>query len=220
MKVLRIVVVDEQTVIREGLVSILSFLSDIRIIGQARDAIEAVNVCRQEKPDVVLLDPITPSHDGFDTIQKILEVSPSTKVLVLTSYSDAEKVSKAIKAGAIGYLLKNSEWETHLHAIRTIATGQSYFDPSITRNVINEISQEKPDNTDDEQSDALTERERQTLALIAKGLKNSEIAEKLFVHERTIAKYVGKILDKLHLDNRTQAALYAINNKMDTFEEE
>lgn len=218
MKILRIVVVDDQTVIREGLVSILSYQSDIKIIGQAKDGNEAVTICRQEKPDVVLLDPIMPMMDGFTSIERIREVSPSSRILVLTSTSDADKVFRAIKSGAIGYLLKNSDWDQHLHAIRTVATGQSYIDPSITRNVITEMNQ-APEPEADDQSQQLTDREKQTLALISKGLKNSEIAEKLFVHERTIAKYVGNILSKLHLDNRTQAALFAMREGLDKFEE-
>lgn len=218
MKILRIVVVDDQTVVREGLVSILSYQSDIKIIGQAKDGNEAVTICRQEKPDVVLLDPIMPMMDGFTSIERIREVSPSSRILVLTSTSDADKVFRAIKSGAIGYLLKNSDWDQHLHAIRTVATGQSYIDPSITRNVITEMNQ-APEPEADDQSQQLTDREKQTLALISKGLKNSEIAEKLFVHERTIAKYVGNILSKLHLDNRTQAALFAMREGLDKFEE-
>jgi NarL family two-component system response regulator LiaR len=218
MKILRIVVVDDQTVVREGLVSILSYQSDIKIIGQAKDGIEAIVICKQEKPDVVLLDPIMPSMDGFASIEKIREVSPSSKILVLTSSSDADKVFRAIKSGAIGYLLKNSDWDQHLHAIRTVATGQSYIDPSITRDVITEMNPPAPLEPEDQQQQ-LTDREKQTLALISKGLKNSEIAEKLFVHERTIAKYVGNILSKLHLDNRTQAALYAMREGLDKFEE-
>lgn len=218
MKILRIVVVDDQTVVREGLVSILSYQSDIKIIGQAKDGIEAIVICKQEKPDVVLLDPIMPSMDGFASIEKIREVSPSSKILVLTSSSDADKVFRAIKSGAIGYLLKNSDWDQHLHAIRTVATGQSYIDPSITRDVITEMNPPAPLEPEDQQQQ-LTDREKQTLTLISKGLKNSEIAEKLFVHERTIAKYVGNILSKLHLDNRTQAALYAMREGLDKFEE-
>lgn len=218
MKILRIVVVDDQTVVREGLVSILSYQSDIKIIGQAKDGNEAIVICKQEKPDVVLLDPIMPSMDGFASIEKIREVSPSSKILVLTSSSDADKVFRAIKSGAIGYLLKNSDWDQHLHAIRTVATGQSYIDPSITRDVITEMNPPAPLEPEDQQQQ-LTDREKQTLALISKGLKNSEIAEKLFVHERTIAKYVGNILSKLHLDNRTQAALYAMREGLDKFEE-
>jgi NarL family two-component system response regulator LiaR len=218
MKILRIVVVDDQTVVREGLVSILSYQSDIKIIGQAKDGNEAIVICKQEKPDVVLLDPIMPSMDGFASIKKIREVSPSSKILVLTSSSDADKVFRAIKSGAIGYLLKNSDWDQHLHAIRTVATGQSYIDPSITRDVITEMNPPAPLEPEDQQQQ-LTDREKQTLALISKGLKNSEIAEKLFVHERTIAKYVGNILSKLHLDNRTQAALYAMREGLDKFED-
>lgn len=219
MKDIKVVVVDDQTVIREGMVSILSYQSDIKVVGQAKDGIEAINICRQEKPDVVLLDLVMPNMDGFQAIPEILAISPNSKILILTGYSDAEKVSRAIRSGAIGYLLKDSPWDQHMQAIRTVSTGQSYIDSTVAMKVIQEVTSEEET---DERSPAeqLTEREKQTLTLIAKGLKNKEIADRLFVHERTIAKYVGNILAKLHLENRTQVALYAINQGLHLSEEE
>jgi len=218
LKNIKVVVVDDQTVIREGMVSILSYQSDINVVGQAKDGIEAINICRQAKPDVVLLDLVMPNMDGFHAIPEILNVSPNSKILILTGYSDAEKVSRAIRTGAIGYLLKDSPWDQHMQAIRTVSTGQSYIDSTVAMKVIQEVTAEGKD--EERPTEQLTEREKQTLTLIAKGLKNKEIADRLVVHERTIAKYVGNILAKLHLENRTQVALYAINQGLHLSEED
>ena len=214
MKAIRVLVVDDQTVVREGLVSILSFQSDITIVGQARDGVEAIAIARQDKPDVILLDLVMPRQDGLDSITQLREVAPNAKILILTGYADPERVFRAIKAGAIGYLLKDSTWEQLLQAIRDVSMGQSYIDSSIAIKVIQEINTEAhpiPIN----HSLVLTDRELQTLRLIAKGLSNQEIADSLFVHPRTIAKYVSNILSKLQLANRTQAALFAIRAGLD-----
>lgn len=214
MKEIRVLVVDDQTVVREGLVSILSFQSDIKIVGQAQDGQEAIAIAKQDKPDVILLDLVMPKQDGLDSISKLREVAPAAKILILTGYADPERVFRAIKAGAIGYLLKDSTWEQLMQAIRDVAKGQSYIDSSIAIKVIQEINTEPtPPHTN--HSLVLTDRELQTLRLIAKGLSNQEIAAAMFVHERTIAKYVSNILSKLQLANRTQAALYAIREGLD-----
>lgn len=214
MKEIRVLVVDDQTVVREGLVSILSFQSDIKIIGQAQNGQEAIEIAKQDKPDVILLDLVMPKLDGLESISRLREVAPAAKILILTGYADAERVFHAIKAGAIGYMLKDSTWEQLLQAIRDVSKGQSYIDSSIAIKVIQELHTE-PAPTQINHSLTLTEREHQTLRLIAKGLSNQEIAEKLFVHERTVAKYVSNILSKLQLANRTQAALYAIREGLD-----
>jgi NarL family two-component system response regulator LiaR len=214
MKEIRVLVVDDQTVVREGLVSILSFQSDIKIVGQAQNGQEAIEIAKQDKPDVILLDLVMPKLDGLESISRLREVAPAAKILILTGYADAERVFHAIKAGAIGYMLKDSTWEQLLQAIRDVSKGQSYIDSSIAIKVIQELHTE-PAPTQINPSLTLTEREHQTLRLIAKGLSNQEIAEKLFVHERTIAKYVSNILSKLQLANRTQAALYAIREGLD-----
>jgi len=214
MKDIRVLVVDDQTVVREGLVSILSFQSDIKIVGQARDGLEAISIAKQDKPDVILLDLVMPKQDGLDSITQLREVAPAAKILILTGYADAERVFRAIKAGAIGYMLKDSTWEQLLQAIRDVAQGQSYIDSSIAIKVIQEINT-TPLPAQINHGLMLTEREHQTLRLIAKGLSNQEIAETLFVHERTIAKYVSNILGKLQLANRTQAALFAIREGLD-----
>jgi two-component system, NarL family, response regulator LiaR len=207
MKKIRIVVVDDQGVVREGLVAILANYSDIEVVGQAGDGIQAVEVVRQEKPDVVLLDMQMPNQDGLTTIPKIKEYVPSTRILVVTGFAENDLVYQAIKAGALGYILKDATRDQLLQAIRDVAQGRASLQPSIAVKLIQEINHPSEALYT---ADPLTRRELDTIRLIARGLSNQEIAAELVVNERTIAKYVSSILDKLHLANRTQAALYAL----------
>ena len=207
MNKISVLVVDDQTVVREGLAAILANYSEIEVIGQAADGVEALGVIKQTKPNVVLLDLQMPGLDGLATIPKIKEIAPSTRILVVTGFSDSDKVYQAIKAGALGYILKDATREQLVQAIREVAQGRASLQPSIAVKLIQEINHpsEAPYT-----ADPLTRRELETIRLIARGLSNQEIAGELFVNERTIAKYVSSILDKLHLANRTQAALYAL----------
>jgi NarL family two-component system response regulator LiaR len=207
MKKIRVLIVEDQTVVREGLAAILSFYKDIEVVGQAEDGIQAVTLVQQTRPDVILLDLVMPRQDGQTTIPKILEIIPEARILVLTTFADAERVFQAIKAGALGYLLKDATHEQLLQAIRDVAEGRAALHPSIAIRVIHEIDHPSEVLYT---ADPLTPRELETLRLIARGLSNQEIGSELFVHERTIAKYVSSILNKLHLANRTQAALYAV----------
>lgn len=207
MKAIRILVVDDESVVRDGVVAILSFQSDMKVVGEADDGIKAVEMARQTKPDVVLLDMQMPRQNGLETIPKIKDVSPNSRIMVLTSFNESERVYQSIKAGALGYLLKDSTRVQLLQAIRDVAKGQASIQPSIAIKVINEIDHPAELMYT---ADPLTPRELETLKLIARGLSNQEIAATLVVHERTVAKYVSSILEKLHLANRTQAALYAI----------
>ncbi len=207
MKAIRILVVDDESVVRDGVVAILSFQSDMKVVGEAEDGIRAVELARQTKPDVVLLDMQMPKQSGLETIPKIKEVSPNSHVLVLTSFAESDRVYQSIKAGALGYLLKDSTRVQLLQAIRDVANGQASIQPSIAMKVINDIDHPAELMYT---ADPLTPRELETLKLIARGLSNQEIAAVLVVHERTVAKYVSSILEKLQLANRTQAALYAI----------
>ena len=161
-----------------------------------------------KKPDVILLDLVMPRQDGITTIPKLLEVQPEARILVLTSFADSERVFMAIKAGAIGYLLKDDTRAQLMQAIHDVSKGQASLHPSIAMKVIHEINHPAELMYT---ADPLTPRELETLRLIARGLSNNEIAAELVVHERTIAKYVSRILEKLHLANRTQAALYALD---------
>jgi len=207
MKKIRTLVVDDESVVREGVVAILSFQSDIDVVGEAVDGIMAVEIARETKPDVILLDMVMPKQDGLATIPKLKQIVPDARILVLTSFAEADRVYQAIKAGAIGYLLKDATRVQLLQAIRDVARGQASIHPSVALKVIHDIDHPSEVLYT---AEPLTRRELDTLRLIARGLSNQEIARTLNVHERTIAKYVSNILDKLHLANRTQAALYAI----------
>jgi NarL family two-component system response regulator LiaR len=215
-KPIRVLVVDDESVVREGVVAILSLQPDLEVVGDARDGIQAVQMARKTKPDVILLDMVMPNQDGLTTIPIIKELLPNTCILVLTSFAESDMVYQAIKSGALGYLLKDATRAQLLQAIRDVSNGQASIQPSIAMKVIHEINHpEKLLYT----ASPLAPRELDTLRLIARGLSNQEIAAEMVVHERTIAKYVSSILDKLHLANRTQAALYAIREGlMDTAE--
>lgn len=208
MNKIRILVVEDQHIVREGMVAILSLQADMEIVGEAENGIQAVQLARKTKPDVVLLDMVMPQQDGLATIPKLKEISPSIRILVLSSFAQSSQVYQAIKTGALGYLLKDTPRLQLLQAIREVASGHASLQPSIAMKVISDF--ERPSAGGGLYNEHLTQREMETLRLIARGLSNQEIALTMVVNERTIAKYVSSILNKLHLANRTQAALYAL----------
>lgn len=206
-KKIRVLLVEDQAVVREGLAAILSYVDDIEVVGQAKDGIEAVEMLAETRPDVILLDLVMPRQDGLATIPIIKEKLPDAHILVLTSFADNDRVYQAIKFGAQGYMLKDATHTQLIQGIHDVALGQATLYPSIAMRVIREL------NNPTElmyTTEPLTPRELETLRLISSGMSNQEIGLKLFVQESTVAKYVSNILDKLHLANRTQAALYAI----------
>lgn len=207
MKKIRVLVVDDQNVVREGIVAILSFQPDIEVVGEAVDGIQSLEIARKTRPDVILLDMVMPRQDGLTTIPFLRAIMPDAKILVLTSFAESDRVYQSIKAGALGYMLKDTTRTQLLQSIRDVACGQASIHPSIAMKVINEFDHTTPST---QTTENLTRREMEALRLIARGLSNQEIANTLVVHERTIAKYVSNILNKLHVANRTQAALYAI----------
>lgn len=207
MKKIRVLLVEDEAIVREGIAAILGYQEEIEITGQAKDGIEAVELAVKTKPDVILLDLQMPRQDGLTTIPILKEKLPTTHILVLTSFADSDRVYQAIKCGAVGYMLKDATPTQLMQGIRDVAEGQATLYPSIAMRVIREL------NDPGElmlSTEPLTPRELETLRLISSGLSNQEIGDKLFVQERTVAKYVSNILDKLHLANRTQAALYAV----------
>ena len=214
MKKIRVLLVEDQAVVREGVAAILSYQKDIEVVGQAKDGIEAIELLKQTKPDVILLDLVMPRQDGLQTIPIIKELMPEAHVLILTSFADNDRVYQAIKLGAEGYMLKDATHEQLLQGIHDVAAGEASIYPSIAIRVIREI------NNPPElmfTTDPLTPRELDTLRYIANGLSNQEIAQKLYVQESTVAKYVSSILNKLQLANRTQAALYAMKKGISTY---
>jgi NarL family two-component system response regulator LiaR len=207
MKKIRIMVVDDETVVREGVVAILSYQKEFEVVAEAENGLQAVEKARKAKPDVILLDMVMPKQDGLMTIPMLKEVVPDARILVITSFAEADRVYQSIKAGALGYLLKDATRGQLYQAIRDVAKGQASIHPSVALRVIHEIDHPSELMYT---SEPLTPRELDTLRLIAHGLSNQEIAKNMVVHERTVAKYVSNILSKLHLANRTQVALYAI----------
>ncbi len=204
---IRIVIADDHAIVREGLSYLVSNRPDIEIVGEAEDGAQAVHLARTLQPDVILLDLIMPRMDGIAAINAIKREDPDARILVLTSFAEEEKVFAAIRAGALGYLLKDSSPLALIDAIYDVHRGGSSLHPSIARKLIRELNR-PPDLPPTE--DPLTEREVEVLKLVAHGLSNQEIADRLYISPRTVGVHVGHILDKLHLANRTQAALYAL----------
>ena len=202
-----ILIADDHAVVREGLRALITTKPGMEVVGEAADGIEAISQARSLQPDVILLDMVMPHKDGLQAIKEIKQQNPKTRILVLTSFDDDERVFSAIKAGALGYLLKDSSPQQLLEAIQDVYHGRSSLHPAIALKVIRELSQPSDLPPTEE---PLTEREMETLRLIAQGLTNQEIGDKLAISERTVGKHVSNILDKLHLANRTQAALYAL----------
>jgi len=204
---IRILIADDHAVVREGLAAIIATQSDMELVGLAANGLEAVALTRRLNPDVVLMDLVMPRLDGLAAIQQITAENTAARILALTSFADDERVFPVIKAGAMGYLLKDTLPADLLRAIREVAQGQTSLHPAIARRMIREIQRPSPNPIT---PDPLTARELETLRLIARGLSNQEIAAALSLHEKTVAKYVSAILQKCHLANRTQAALYAL----------
>lgn len=207
----RLLIADDHPVVRQGLAAIFAVQPDIDVVGEAADGVEAVAMAGQLRPDVLLLDLKMPRLDGLGAIREIARAALGVRILVLTGFANDERVFPAIKAGALGYLLKDTPRDQLLQAVRDVAEGRAFLHPAIALKLMREINQPPGLHAT---TDPLTEREMGTLRLIARGLTNQEISRELSVHETTIAKYVSSILDKLHLANRTQAALYALRHRI------
>lgn len=204
---IRILIADDHTLVRAGLCALLDSEPGMEVVGEAADGVEAVDKAEVLEPDVILLDLVMPRKDGIEAITDICDADPGARILVLTSYTDDDKVFPAIKAGALGYLLKDSEPHELLQAIRSVYAGEPSLAPTIARKLMRELRQ--PQDLPPAEN-PLSEREVQVLRLVAQGLSNKDIADRIVVGERTVRAHVSNILNKLHLANRTQAALYAI----------
>ena len=213
--VIRVLVVDDHAIVRKGVVSLLATEPDIVVVGEAGNGRVAVEKAAELKPDVVLMDLVMPEMDGLEAIQQITASQPKARILVLTSFAADDKVFPALKAGALGYLLKDSNPEDLIEAIRQVKNGESWLHPAVARKVLNEWAHPEQTAT----PEPLTEREMEVLRLLAQGLSNREIAERLVLSEATVRTHVSSLLAKLHLASRTQAALYALREGLAKLDE-
>ena len=206
-KVIRLLICDDHAVVRRGLRSLVGVKPEMELVGEAVDGEEAVVMAKKLKPDVIIMDLVMPRKDGVTAITEIKKKNHDAKILVLTSFSDDKNVFSAIKAGASGYLLKDSSPEELLQAIRDVHQGKSSLHLVIAQKVIQEMHQPSDLPPTD---DPLSEREVEVLRNVAQGMSNQQIAQTLKIKEGTVRIHVGNILNKLQLANRTQAALYAL----------
>jgi NarL family two-component system response regulator LiaR len=205
---IKVLIVDDHGVVREGLRAYLELEPDIEVVGEARDGQEGVRRTQELHPDVVLMDLVMPNMDGIDATTRIKQQQPSTHVIVLTSFLDDDRVVPAIKAGATSYLLKDVAAGDLARAIRAARAGQAQLHPEVAKRLMQQVTTpRKP-----EAGAQLTDREREVLRLLAEGRSNKEIARSLVVSERTVKGHVSNILGKLGLQDRTQAALFAVRN--------
>lgn len=213
---IRVLIVDDHRIVRKGIRATLAAEEDIAVVGEAGDGQQAIAQAEKLHPDVILMDLMMPKVDGLEAMRQIAARQIGARVIVLTSFATDDQVFPAIKAGALGYLLKDSESEALDHAIRQVYHGQSTLDPSIARKVLRELSHES-DGPPIAQT--LTEREIAVLKLLAQGLSNREIADSLMVSQPTVHTHVSSILSKLHLATRTRAALFALREGIATLDE-
>ena len=206
---IQVLVVDDHAIVRDGIASLLTTIPDMEVAGEAANGRQAVSLFKRLQPDIVLMDLVMPEMDGIQAIEEIITLKPDARILVLTSYATDDKVFPALKAGASGYLLKDSDSEELVRSIREIQRGESSIDPKIARRLLREISAPPPQSKPAE-VDPLTNREVEVLKLVAMGKTNLEIADQLVISEGTVRTHVSNILGKLHLASRTQATLYAL----------
>jgi DNA-binding NarL/FixJ family response regulator len=215
----RVLIADDQALIREGLTMLLSLTPGILVVGAATDGEDAIRMASEQQPDVVLMDLRMPRCDGVEATRRILRDLPSTRVVVLTTYADDESVFSALEAGAMGYLTKDASASEIQQAIRTVQSGEALLDPAVQRRLIQQFRSASPRSSQPIRSavalpDGLTPREVDVLRLIAEGLNNQEIAARLVVTEATVKTHINNIFGKAELRDRAQAVVYAMRHQL------
>jgi NarL family two-component system response regulator LiaR len=210
--VIRVLICDDQWIVCEGLEAILGAEPGIEVVGLAQDGVEALEKISKTQPDVVLMDLKMPVMNGIQATRKIKELHPEVKVLVLTTYGDDEWVFDAVRNGASGYLLKGTPRAQLVAAVKGTAAGESFIDPKVAGRLLDHIAIRGAPTADSTLMDSLTERERDVLALLARGKSNTEIAKELYLSPGTVRNYISSILTKLDVTDRTQAALLALRH--------
>ena len=208
---IRVLIVDDHAVVRQGLKAFLRVQDDIEFVGEAANGDEAVTQARSVQPDVILMDLVMPGMDGVETMRQLSAAGVDSKVIVLTSFAEDEQVLAAVKAGAAGYLLKDVQPQELGNAIRTVHAGDAQLHPSIASKLMREVAAA---GSRHKEADALTARELDVLKALARGMSNKEIAAELGVAETTVKTHVSSILRKLQVADRTQAALYAVRERL------
>jgi DNA-binding NarL/FixJ family response regulator len=208
---IRVLIADDHAVVRQGLRTFLELQEEIEVVAEAADGVEALELVQRTEPDVALLDLVMPRLGGLEAIRRIREVAPATRVLVLTSFADDDTVLPAVRAGAAGYLLKDVQPPELVGAIRTVHAGEALLAPAVATMLVEQLAAEDGDGGA-ARDEHLTPREREVLALLARGRANKVIARDLGVSERTVKTHVSNILAKLNLTDRTQAAVYAVRH--------
>jgi len=211
---MKVIICDDQAIIRDGLEMLLKLENDIDVVGVAQDGAEAVELTKNKSPDLVLMDLKMPGLNGVEATRRIRTQFPQTKVLVLTTYDDDEWVFDAVRAGASGYLLKDTPREKVIEAVRGTVAGKSYVDPLVVGKLLDQVASRQIKSTSTI-TEKLTEREKAVLRLLARGHGNTEIAHQLHLSEGTVRNHVSAILSKLGVSDRTQAAIIAIQHGLD-----
>ncbi|WP_280267205.1 response regulator transcription factor [Nocardia wallacei] len=211
---IRVLIADDQQLVREGLSVMLTAQPGIEVVGDAADGAEAVSAVDRLRPDIVLMDIRMPVVDGIEATRRITAGTHLTRIVVLTTFDLDEYVYAALHAGASGFLLKDASAHALGDAVRAVARGDAMLAPTVTRRLLEHFTRHETPAVTPRKPDALTARETDVLICIARGLSNAEIASELVISEQTVKTHVGRILDKLHLRDRTQAAIYAYETRL------
>jgi len=211
---IKVLIVDDHSLMRQGLKQILEIEEDLEVVGLAVDGEEAIAKCMELKPDIVLMDINMSNMNGIQALRRIKDMGLDTKVIMLTIHDDREYLFETINIGAEGYVLKDAESSSLIKAIRDVYSGETYIHPSLASEFVKEYKKRGKISLKDNSKDKLTRREYEVITLIAEGLNNKEIAERLFISEKTVKNHVSNIFKKIGVNDRTQAAIYAFKHNI------